>query len=484
MAVDATPGYDLQPSATQIPTATNYITDFNFLNQYLPDTYEKEFERYGNRTIASFLRLVGAEMPSNSDLIKWAEQGRLHTKYTDVGLVAVVAQPSATFTVNDNLTPAGSTAGALGTPSIAIRVGQTVMIVKNDGSGSNKGIVTAVPTTNTFTVAFYEAGGFTGGSVTTASADVSVFIYGSEFKKGTVGMNGSLEADDIILDNSPIILKDKYAVSGSDMAQIGWIEVTTENGANGYLWYLKSEHETRLRFDDYLETAMIEAVPAEAASGGLAQSGAQAAGFKGSEGIFYSVENRGNVWSGGNPVALADFDAIISRLDKQGSIEENVIFLDRQFGFDIDDMLAAQNSYGAGGTSYGLFDNDEEMALNLGFTGFRRGYDFYKSDWKYLNDPTMRGGLPTGAGSGRVNGLLVPAGSTTVYDQILGKNAKRPFLHVRYRASETEDRRYKTWITGSAGGARTSDLDAMEVNFLSERAVCTLGANNFFLFQE
>ena len=478
MAVDATPGFDLQPSATQIPTATNYITNFDFLNQYLPDTYEKEFERYGNRTISSFLRLVGAEMPSNSDLIKWAEQGRLHTKYVDVGTAALVNADNATFQVNDNLAPAGSTAGALGTPSIAIRVGQTVMVVQNGGTGSNKGIVTAVPTANTFTVAFYEAGGLVTAGTGVGNADVSVFIYGSEFKKGTNGMVGSLEADDLIFENSPIILKDKYAVSGSDMAQIGWVEVTTENGANGYLWYMKSEHETRLRFDDYLETAMIEAVPAEAAGGAVA------AGFKGSEGIFYSVENRGNVWSGGNPVALADFDAIISRLDKQGSIEENVIFLDRQFGFDIDDMLAAQNSYGAGGTSYGLFDNDEEMALNLGFTGFRRGYDFYKSDWKYLNDPTMRGGLPTGAGSGRVNGLLVPAGSTTVYDQILGKNAKRPFLHVRYRASETEDRRYKTWITGSAGGARTSDLDAMEVNFLSERAVCTLGANNFFLFQE
>jgi hypothetical protein len=81
-------------------------------------------------------------------------------------------------------------------------------------------------------------------------------------------------------------------------------------------------------------------------------------------------------------------------------------------------MLAAQNSYGAGGTSYGLFDNDKEMALNLGFTGFRRGYDFYKTDWKYLNDPTMRGGL---TGTGSVNGLLVPAGSTSVYDQILVK---------------------------------------------------------------
>ena len=470
-AVQATPGFALQPSAEQVPLATNYITNFDFLNQYLPDTYEKEFERYGNRTIASFLRLVGAEMPSNSDLIKWAEQGRLHTKYTNCASGAAAAADIATITVSDALVP--------GTGSIAIRVGQTVVISDNAGSGMNKGIVTAVDTAaGTFDVAYYEAGGQVGGAGLTRT----VFIYGSEFKKGTNGMVGSLEADDVIFDNSPIIIKDKYAVSGSDMAQIGWVEVTTENGASGYLWYLKSEHETRLRFDDYLETSMIEAVPAEAGSGAIAATGD--VGNKGSEGIFYVVENRGNVWGGGNPSTLADFDAVISRLDKQGAIEENVIFVDREFSFDIDDMLAAQNSYGAGGTSYGLFDNDKDMALNLGFTGFRRGYDFYKSDWKYLNDPTMRGGLPTGANSGRINGLLVPAGSTTVYDQILGKNAKRPFLHVRYRASETEDRRYKTWITGSAGGAATSSLDAMEVHFLSERAVCTLGANNFFLFQE
>ena len=470
-AVQATPGFALQPSAEQVPLATNYITNFDFLNQYLPDTYEKEFERYGNRTVASFLRLVGAEMPSNSDLIKWAEQGRLHTKYINCASGAAAGADTATITVNDVLVPGGG--------SIAIRVGQTIVLSDNAGAGLNKGIVTSVNTgAGTFDVAYYEAAGQIGG----AGLTYTVFIYGSEFKKGTNGMVGSLEADDVIFDNSPIIIKDKYAVSGSDMAQIGWVEVTTENGASGYLWYLKSEHETRLRFDDYLETAMIEAVPAEAGSGAVAAAGD--VGNKGSEGIFYVVENRGNVWGGGNPAALADFDAIISRLDKQGSIEENVIFVDRDFGFDIDDMLAAQNSYGAGGTSYGLFDNDKDMALNLGFTGFRRGYDFYKSDWKYLNDPTMRGGLPTGANSGRVNGLLVPAGSTTVYDQILGKNAKRPFLHVRYRASETEDRRYKTWITGSAGGAATSSLDAMEVHFLSERAVCTLGANNFFLFQE
>ena len=93
MAVLSTPGYNLQPSAERVALSTNYITNFDFLNQYLPDTYEKEFERYGNRTVASFLRMVGAEMPSNSDLIKWAEQGRLHTKYVDVATVAADGTP-------------------------------------------------------------------------------------------------------------------------------------------------------------------------------------------------------------------------------------------------------------------------------------------------------------------------------------------------------------------------------------------------------
>jgi len=458
------PGVAITPSAVKATLPSNYITDFNFLNQYLPDTYEKEFERYGNRSIASFLRMVGAELPSNSDLIKWAEQGRLHTKYTACSIAYGSGNDTAVLTVADS-----------GVAACNFRVGQTVFLSSNVNSAqSDKAIVTAVSGL-TFTVAYYAAAG---GTITdSGNNDITAFVYGSEFKKGTNGMSGSLEAVDQFFEVSPIIIKDKYVVSGSDMAQIGWVEVTTENGATGYLWYMKSEHETRLRFEDYLEMSMVEGVPAQANSGAAALTGDL--GNKGTDGLFNTVETRGNVWSGGNPTTLSDFDTIVQRLDKQGAIAENALFLNRQFSFDIDDMLAAQNSYGVGGTSFGLFDNSEQMALNLGFTGFRRGYEFYKTDWKYLNDATLRGGLVGGA----VNGVLVPAGTTTVYDQILGKNAKRPFLHVRYRASEAENRRYKTWMTGSAGGAQTSDLDAMEVNFLSERALCTLGANNFFIFK-
>ena len=136
----------------------------------------------------------------------------------------------------------------------------------------------------------------------------------------------------------------------------------------------------------------------------------------------------------------------------------------------------------SGGTAYGLFENSEEMALNLGFSGFRRGsYDFYKTDWKYLNDASTRGGSSNFTTGDDIEGVLIPAGTSTVYDQILGKNIKRPFLHVRYRASQTDDRKMKSWTTGSVGGNFSSDLDAMEVHYLSERCLITQGANNFML---
>jgi hypothetical protein len=420
---------------------------------------EREFGRYGDRSIGSFLRNMSAEIPSNSDLIKWSEEGRLHTKYAAVNADDAQGTATADFTVTD-----------AGITECNFRVGQTVFLSANGSSLNGKGIVTAVSGL-TFTVGFYAAAG----SPFFINNTVTAFVYGSEFKKGTQGMQGSLEAETSIFEVKPVIIKDKYAISGSDMAQIGWIEVEGDNGT-GYLWYLKSKHETRLRFEDYLEMMMVEHVATEAGSGAETALGTAS----GSQGMLSAIEDRGNVWSGGVPTTLGDFDTVINRLDKQGAIAENTIFANRTLSLQIDDILAAQNSYGVGGTSYGLFDNDENMAINLGFRGFRRGsYDFYKSDWKYLNDATLRGGIVGGA----VNGVLVPAGSTNVYDQVLGKNTTRPFLHVRYRETANENRKYKTWLTGSAGGANTSDLDAMEVHFLSERALCTLGANNFVLFK-
>jgi len=330
-------------------------------------------------------------------------------------------------------------------------------------------------------------------------------VYGSEYAKGrsyyddapAAGNTGdasssrqSNEPQFKSFSNKPIIIKDYYSVSGSDASRIGWVEISQEDGTSGYLWYLKAESETRMRFADHLEMAMLESIKVTNANSEVDEflSGADTDGGSwGTQGLFDAINDRGNVTTGVTGVNaatdLAEFDAILAEFDNQGAIEENMMFVNRATSLAFDDMLASMNSYGAGGTSYGVFDNSEDMALNLGFSGFRRGsYDFYKSDWRYLNDKATRGGINSRDTVNAVRGVIVPAGTSSVYDQMLGKNLKRPFLHVRYRASETDNRYMKTWVTGSVGAA-TSALDAMEIHMLSERCLITQGANNFMLMK-
>ena len=453
-----------------------------FAKQYLPELYEAEVERYGNRTIGGFLRMVGAEMPMTSDQVVWSEQNRLHVSYSDV----------TTGTGAGNLANLNIDCG-VGNPC-AIKKNQTIVV--QGANGEMTALVDQVGATDGVTgIAVVECKPYTNADFSTgadgvfdADEAVTVFVYGSEYAKGSPEANGTLTPAFTQYSNKPIILRDEFEVNGSDAAQIGWVEVATEDGTSGYLWYLKAESETRLRFEDYMEMSMVEAEK---------KAGTSTVAVDGSEGLFAAIKDRGQVMdafsgAGLGSGALADFDKILKQLDKEGSIEENMLFLNRELALDIDDMLASVNGATQGtngtGASYGLFNNESEMALNLGFSGFRRGsYDFYKSDWKYLNDASTRGVLgmanPAITAGSTVEGVLVPAGTSTVYDQILGQNIRRPFLHVRYRASETEDRRMKSWITGSVGGAYTSSLDAMKVNFLSERCLCVQGANNFVLFQ-
>ncbi len=469
----------LVPSQIQQALSSNYL-DFtgganDFSQQYLPELYEQEVERYGNRTLSGFLQMVGAEIPMTSDQVIWSEQNRLHVAYNN----ATCAGSTITITLT------------LPATTHAIKVGQTVVVSDNaTGLITQRMYVDSITATTCVCLPYSQAtivAGLTGGVV------CSVFVYGSEWEKGANDAGAvSIQPGFTQFSNSPIIIRDTYQVSGSDAAQIGWVEVATEDGTSGYLWYLKAESETRLRFNDYLEMAMIEGELIDAArtpggGAGVTPTGWTNGQLKGTQGLFEAVTARGNVYNGfagaagPGAGAMADFDAILNQLDKQGAIEENMLFLSRQTALDFDDMIGAMAGGGYASTasaSYGLFDNEEEMALNFGFSGFRRGsYDFYKTDWKYLNDASTRGL------SDSIDGVLIPAGTSTVYDQMLGQNIRRPFLHVRYRASETEDRRYKNWITGSVGGAATDGVDAMTVHFLSERCLCTQAANNFVLFQ-
>ena len=477
----------LVPSQTPQLLATNYLQWNNngagagipgnfadFAQQYLPEIYEAEVERYGNRTLSGFLKMVGAEMPMTSDQVIWSEQNRLHVSYSGAAQATVGATTTTLITLNP---------GAVAGVNNVISVNDTVVMLDPVTGLEAKGIVTVSVLGAAGTITVQPYAGTTLTAQGFSAAGIKVFVYGSDYSKGTTiaavgaGNSATRNSIDPVLtqfSNSPIIIRDQYVVSGSDTAQIGWVNVATEDGTDGYLWYLKAESETRLRFEDYLEMSMAEGELNASALNPLTQPG--------TEGMFAAIQARGNVETGFTAASgLDEFDNILRNLDTQGAIEENMLFVQRQTSLDFDDMLAGISAGFNGGVAFGLFENSSEMALNLGFSGFRRGsYDFYKTDWKYLNDASTRGGIN---GVNSIEGVLVPAGTSTVYDQILGTNIRRPFLHVRYRASQTDDRRMKSWLTGSVGGASNSTLDAMEVNFLSERCLITQAANNFVLFR-
>ncbi len=472
MAITARTSFQAAP--LQQTLSDNYldIQTNGWAQQYLPDLMEAEAEVYGKRTISGFLGQVGAEEAMSADQVIWSEQGRLHLSYE----VDIHDASASQINIEKDID------GVARTTDHGVRVGDQVLIA---GGGQTVTALVTVAAAGSKLITALPYGGAHLSDMNFVDGDntCTLMVFGSEHSKGTAYNGGRANKPNFTsFTNKPIILKDYYEVSGSDASQIGWVEVSGEDGQAGYLWYLKAEGETRSRFMDYTEMSMIESEKAHNDSTIL--GGAN--GLVGTEGLFAAIKSRGHQSSGVTGVNaatdLAEFDAILAEFDKNGAIEENMLFVNRATSLAIDDMLASMNSYGAGGTSYGVFDNSEDMALNLGFSGFRRGsYDFYKSDWKYLNDLATRGGINAAATAGEdIRGVIIPAGVSSVYDEQLGKNLKRPFLHVRFRASQTESRKMKTWITGSVGAA-TSDLDAMQVNFLSERCLVTQGANNFML---
>jgi hypothetical protein len=277
--------------------STNYI-DFTaqgtagWAQQYLPDLLEQEAEVFGNRTISGFLSQVGAEESMTSDQVIWSEQGRLHLHYKAVISGDTIDMSSATD-VDGNGSLDGFVAANHG-------IRQNDLIIISSATVTKKAVVSS-STATTVTPLCFDGSDI---SDTFGTDAVNILVYGSEFKKGTPGRQNANAPVFKTHTNKPIILKDYYEISGSDVSQIGWVEVSGEEGQNGYFWYVKAESDTRARFADYLEMAMLESEKSSGQTAGdtvgvdsfLGDDSATA--LVGTEGLFAAIEDRGNVTTG------------------------------------------------------------------------------------------------------------------------------------------------------------------------------------------
>lgn len=451
-----------QSNAFKLATPDKYIALGDFINAVnKPDNRTQLVKTFGNQGITGFLQLVGAvKTAGTGDEVQWWEEQRLHPTAN----ITLVANVAASAQIQLSGTP------GLGANTSAFRLNDVVMW--DNVNYAQRALVVATGT-NFVTLQSLTTGTLSSGTSGTAYA---LPIIGNLYGQGTDQPTQYLESNVIKRTNPYMIMKEIYKVTGSQATNIGWVDV----GGGDYRWFIKGEADTRQRFIDKREMMMLLGQVNQTAATGPYGSGT----ISGSEGYFSALENRGIV-SNGYLNELADLDIILTALDRNGAGPEYAVYVDRLQDLAFDDFVAkgvATASLTAGvATQFGAFNNNPNMAIELGFKSFGRGgYTFHKHDWKLLNEPTLLGTTATTTASGvGFAGAMIPM--ATVVDP---KTGNREFpLEINYKSTNGVSREMQHWLTGSFMGATNSTLDVLQFNYLSEIALVTRAANRHVLIK-
>jgi hypothetical protein len=443
------------------PAKYTSLGDFiNTVNK--EDNRDLLIKTYGNQGITGFLQMTGAVKASGTnDEVQYWEESRLHSKVT----VTLASAASAATSVTGSIASGGH---VLRDNDVVLVNGSVRCIADNvlpSGSYSTAtGSVTLIPLAGSF-----------GEGIDAGAQDLP--IIGNLHAQGSDQPGQFIESNVIRRTNPYMILKETFKVSGSQATNIGWINV----GNGDYRWYVKGEMDTRQRFLDKREMMMLLGENV-AATAGISVGGKS---IFGSEGYFAAIEDRGIVNTtaagAGSPSfsSLADIDAIITELDKQGAAPEYAIYANTATMLELDDMVAqglasAGTGVTTGAAAFGAFSNDPAAAVRLGFSSFRRGgYTFHSKSWKLLNDPTL-------LGDADYAGVMIPL--TTVVDPKTGNRAAA--LEMNYKAANGYSREMEHWMTGSILGVTNTNEDSLQFNYRSECNLITRAANQHVLLKK
>tara|TARA_R110000765_G_scaffold185839_3_gene291448 strand:+ start:1536 stop:3068 length:1533 start_codon:yes stop_codon:yes gene_type:complete len=480
---------------------TKYTSLYDFIDEVnAPDVRAKLSKSFGNQGISGFLKLTGALSSSGTaDEVQYYEEARLHQAQR--GTVVSSLE-------DDNSTTDSS--GALGDITGGITFGTVVaadgsftdasdvqLIVREGDIILMNGVDRLVVVGDNAAGAAIDSGSTTfhakpivgdapiAPTVTVTVGDVlDMPIIGNMFNQGTDQPGRFVESNVVKRTNPYAIVKESYEVSGSQATNVGYIDV----GGGDFRYYIKGEMDTRQRFMDKREMVMLlgQKTTNDDTDAGLpkSNSGGYDSNFAGTEGYFSALEDRGMVTSDliGSS-GLTDMDVLIKEMDKNGCPAEYAVYSATRQDLLFDDMIAGA---GAGGAvtsgvaaSYGAFNNDRDMALNLGFKSFSRGgYTFHKNSFKLLNDPTLLGN--DDVHNRLAAGVMIPLAN--VVDPRSGERA--PALEMNFKSASGYNREMEHWVTGGGVLGFTNDTqDVAKFHYRSECCLVTRSANQHVLIQ-
>ena len=439
----------IKNSVANLADPTKYTSLYDFIDEVnAPDVRAQLVKQYGDQGITGFLKLTGAvNAAGTADQVQYFEEARLHQgQYVTTGFSTAGETGNITVTA-----AAGDAQGAL-----VARVGD-ILLNPKDGK---RMYVTSIDSDGLgFNIQTLD------GNNTTVDDAAVLPIVGNMWAQGTDQQSRFLQSNVVKRVNDYAIVKEVYEVSGSQATNIGYIDV----GGGDYRWYIKSEADTRQRFLDKREMTML-----------LGEQTSELTGISGTEGYFAAIEDRGIV-SDDIIDALDDLDVIVKQLDKNGAPAEYAVYANSTQMLSLDDAIAGIES-GNGGlmAAYGAFNNDKDMAINLGFKSFSRGgYTFHKHNWKLLNDPSLLG--QAAFGQKVASGVMIPIAS--VVDPKSGNRA--PALEMNYKSTNGYSREMEHWVTGGGVLGFTNDTqDLAKFNYRSECCLVTRAANQHVLLKQ
>jgi hypothetical protein len=388
---------DFSPSNIKQATPAKYIDLNDYLSEVsMPDNKSALVETFGNDDLTGFLRMTNAiTSVGDANEVTWWEKTRLHP--VQKVNIAATAATSATRTYTSN-------------GDVKVRLNDVVIIE----DGETRAFVSAVSATG-FTVAAFD------GELPIAATGTAIEfkIVGNTYAQGTDQPSEYFESNVNKLTNGFNIVKEIYKVTGSEATNISWVAMP--NGERR--WFMQSQLDTNQRFKNYIETMLLLSQKITATAATINNTG--------SEGYFSAIEDRGIVSPKiAKTNQLADIDAILDELDNQGGVsDEYVAYLSLNQDLELSDLLAAGLATGLNNglpSQYGLFNNDQSKAVELGFKSFSRGgRTFHMKRWKLLNEVTMLKGT-------KFKGVLCPVGASL--DPVSGKYV--PPLEMLYKSKQ------------------------------------------------
>jgi len=470
--VSTASGMVLRPTSVQTATNENYVSALTATsgNLHKRDVSEQLVKRYGDQGITGLLELMGAKAPTTQSTFEHYEEAFLHNDLVFQFDSAV----SETGTASEAITV---TAGSLHDNKSAIRVGDILLL--EDGTQC---YVQARASETAATIYPLTSSGFV--SAFAQDVDVNAVIIGNAFSEGSAQPEG-LTPRIHEYSNQVQIIKESFEVTGSEATNVVYVKVDNEEMGSGYLWYLKGEADTYKRFMDFAEIQMvlgntISNTTLTATSSTLDGTSYSNSTLRGTEGLLPFIENKGQSMDlGSSAITMADFDAIVKSLDKYRGAKENALYAGINLSLDVDDLLAAQGAYAAGGANYGTFQNNKDMAMNLGFNSFTRGgYTFHKKTYDLFNHPKL-----LGATGQKYNGYGIIIPMDTQKDARSGEMI--PSLRIRYKAANGYSRDMEHWLTGSAVlQNKTNTEDVLKSHYRCERGFEGFAANRYMLIKK